>query len=126
MGSPPQSADPPDFYLMIEGEDGLRRLVDRFYDIMDRDPSAGDVRATHGPDLAPVREKLFAFLSGWLGGPRLYAGCVIGAHRRFAITAEARDQWLACMDRALAETHPQVREALMQPLTQIAGVMRNC
>lgn len=117
--------DSPSLYTMIGGEKGLRRLVNRFYDIMDRDPAAQAVRALHDDNLHFAREKLFDFLSGWLGGPRRYTGCVVGAHRRMAIGVAERDQWLACMDRALAETHPHLRPALKQPFTAIADIMRN-
>lgn len=114
-------------YRLIGGEPGLRHLVDRFYAIMDQDPAAADIRAMHGDDLAPVQEKLFAFLSGWLGGPRLYGGCVMGAHRAFSIGPEERDQWLMCMTRALAESaiDPQVRALLERPFFAIADFMRN-
>ncbi len=114
-------------YRLIGGETGLRQLVVRFYEIMDTNPAAAGIRAMHGDDLAPVREKLFAFLSGWLGGPRLYAGCVMGAHRALSIGADERDQWLMCMTRALEESpiDPQVRALLAQPFFSIADFMRN-
>lgn len=123
----PDAGETTTLYRLIGGEAGLRRLVDRFYEIMDSDPNAVGIRAMHGDDLAPVRDKLFAFLSGWLGGPRLYAGCVVGAHRPFSIGADERDQWLACMRRALVESNidPQVRELLEQPFFAITDFMRN-
>ena len=57
----------------ILGEDGIRRLVDAFYDIMDTLPEASGVRAMHADDLAPIKEKLADYLIGWMGGPPLYA-----------------------------------------------------
>ena len=47
-------------------------LVDRFYDLMDETPEFYVIRKLHPQDLAGSREKLFMFLSGWLGGPPLY------------------------------------------------------
>ena len=119
-------------YELIGGEAGLRRIVDRFYEIMDRDPRAATIRAMHGADLAPIREKLFEFLSGWLGGPPLYfqrAGsvCITSAHRPFAIGAAERDQWVMCMRQALIDEgiSAETRELLDQPIFMIADFVRN-
>ena len=56
----------------IGGEEGVRALVDRFYDLMDTLPEAAGIRAMHPRDLRMSREKLYLFLVGWLGGPPLY------------------------------------------------------
>lgn len=114
-------------YELVGGEAGVRRIVDRFYDIMDADPAAAAIRAMHAPDLGPMRETLFKFLSGWLGGPRLYQNCVMGAHGRFSIGETERDQWLACMTRALEETgvSDQIRELLQKPFFAMADAMCN-
>ncbi|WP_341647356.1 hypothetical protein [Thauera humireducens] len=47
-------------------------LVKRFYSLMDELPEAWGVRRLHAEDLGGSEEKLFLFLSGWLGGPNLY------------------------------------------------------
>jgi hemoglobin len=122
--APPVTTSP---YDQVGGESGVRRIVDRFYEIMDTDPAAADIRAMHGADLAPMRQRLFEFMSGWLGGPGLYRGCVVGAHRGFTIGVAERDQWLSCMARALddAEIAPEVREMLAKPLFAVAEFMRN-
>lgn len=114
-------------YDLIGGETGVRRLVERFYDIMDTDPTAIDLRALHAPDLAPMRQTLFEFMSGWLGGPRLYRRCVMSAHRPFSIGEKERDQWLACMRRAMADSgvSREVRDLLEKPLFSMADFMRN-
>ncbi len=88
------------------GEEGLRRLVDRFYEEMDTLAEARELRGMHSPDLAAARDKLFRFLCGWLGGPRLfqekYGSIRIPvAHAPFAIGASERDAWLLCMQRAV-------------------------
>jgi hypothetical protein len=56
----------------IGGHDQVRRLVDRFYDLMETRPEAAGILALHPPDLSSSREKLFLFLVGWMGGPPLY------------------------------------------------------
>ena len=96
-------------YDAIGGADGVRRLVERFYDLMDGDPDVADLRAMHARDLGPMRERLFEFLSGWLGGPPLYfrnpnAKCIRSAHAPFAIDIAMRDQWMTCMRKALSES----------------------
>ena len=46
-------------YARIGGEDGVRRLVRRFYELMDTLPEAASCRALHPPSLAGSEEKLF-------------------------------------------------------------------
>jgi hemoglobin len=119
-------------YDLIGGAEGLTRIVDRFYEIMDTDPAAAGIRAMHGADLAPIREKLFDFLSGWLGGPSLYfqrpdRKCLTSAHQPYAIGEAERDQWLMCMTRALEDTgvDKATRELLKKPFFMIADFIRN-
>ena len=59
-------------YEQIGGAEGVRELVGRFYDHMDSLPEAQTIRGLHAASLRVSREKLFLFLSGWLGGPDLY------------------------------------------------------
>ena len=114
------------------GEQAVRRLVDRFYDLMDRLPEAAGIRALHAKSLRVSREKLFLFLSGWLGGPDLYAEKY--GHPRLRMRhlpcpiAEAeRDAWMSCMRQALAEMEMDdfLREQLIQSLSNTADHMRN-
>lgn len=114
------------------GEEGLLRLVNRFYDEMDTLPEARALRAMHSPDLAQARDKLFRFLCGWLGGPRLfqekYGSIRIPvAHAPFAIGAAERDAWLLCMQRAV-DAQPYAdsfKRYLMQQLAIPAERVRN-
>lgn len=119
-------------YELLGGEDGVRRLCEAFYDCMEQLPEAADIRRMHGEDLSGIRQKLFEFLSGWLGGPHLYAQkygsiCMTGPHRPFAIGPKERDQWLLCMDRALEQigASEEVKAMLKQPLQAIADMIRN-
>jgi hemoglobin len=86
---------------------GLTRLVDAFYEQMDTLPQAQVIRAMHGADLSESRRKLTYFLSGWLGGPKLFpqhfGGINIPAfHQPYPIGEAERDAWLLCMERAIA------------------------
>jgi hemoglobin len=119
-------------YEMIGGAAKLRQIVDRFYDIMDRAPEAAGIRAMHAEDLAPMRDRLFDFLSGWMGGPPLYfqrpdRKCIVSAHRPYAIGAAEAEQWMMCMRRAMEDCAiPQeVRSLLDKPLSRMADAFRN-
>jgi hemoglobin len=114
------------------GEQGIRELTDAFYEIMDTLPEAAGVRAMHARDLAPMKEKLAEYLIGWMGGPPLYADkygtvCMTTPHEPYHIGPEERDQWLLCMDRALAQTgaSEDVVAMLKIPLFRIADAVRN-
>ncbi len=94
-------------YLAAGELAGITRLVDEFYVNMDTLPEAKTIRNMHPEDLTESRKKLTYFLSGWLGGPRLFQQhygpiSIPGAHKRFPIGYEERDAWLLCMQRALA------------------------
>lgn len=119
-------------YELLGGAEPLRQLIDRFYDIMDAAPQARELRAMHGTDLGPMREKLYEFMSGWLGGPPLYAQrtgsvCITRAHQPFPIDEAARDQWLWCMERALDDVAapPEMRQMIAKPLARMADFLRN-
>lgn len=119
-------------YETIGGESVVRALVDRFYDLMHAEAAAAGIRQLHPEDLAGSRDKLFWFLSGWMGGPSLYIERfghprLRARHLPFAINEAARDQWLWCMNRALDEVVPNelLRVQLKQSFAQIADFMRN-
>jgi hemoglobin len=119
-------------FEQIGGEDQVRRLVDRFYDLMDTQPEAAGIRALHPVDLAHSREKLFMFLVGWMGGPPLYVTKyghprLRARHLPFSIGESERDQWLWCMNKALEETVDDalLRRQLGYSWSQLADFMRN-
>jgi hemoglobin len=117
---------------LLGGEAGIRRLVDRFYDLMDTAPEAATIRALHARSLKQSREKLFLYLTGWTGGPPVYVERyghprLRARHLPFPIASRERDEWLWCMDRALDE-HPMpddIREMLRDKLHALADHMRN-
>lgn len=94
-------------YQAAGGIDGLRRLVDDFYRIMDEWPGAARIRAMHPADLSTSADKLACFLSGWLGGPKLFRekyGSIMlpHAHAPWPIDEQDSAAWLTCMERAIA------------------------
>jgi hemoglobin len=119
-------------YEMIGGEPAVHALVERFYDLMELDPEFARLRAVHGSSLASAREKLFMFLSGWLGGPALYTDryghpMLRARHLPFAIGEVERDQWMACMTRAMEELEVprELRRHLEGAFYKTADWMRN-
>jgi hemoglobin len=119
-------------YQLIGEQESIRKLVDRFYDLMDTRPEAGEIRALHPENLDHSREKLFLFLVGWTGGPALYVERyghprLRARHLPFPIGELERDQWLWCMNQALDEVVEDqlLRQQLLQSFAQIADFMRN-
>ncbi|PUB83406.1 MAG: hypothetical protein DBP02_11905 [gamma proteobacterium symbiont of Ctena orbiculata] len=83
-----------------------------------------------GPNIS--REKLFLFLSGWLGGPDLYVEKyghprLRARHLPFSIGIEERDQWIYCMREALSamDLDAKLQEELNQAFFRTADFMRN-
>jgi hemoglobin len=119
-------------YDLVGGEPQVRKLVDRFYDLMDEDPDYFGIRKLHPETLDGSREKLYKFLMGWLGGPPLYEQefghpRLRARHLPYAIASSERDQWMACMIRAMADVglEEALRKRLAQSFFQTADWMRN-
>jgi hemoglobin len=114
------------------GFEGIKKLVDAFYDAMETLPQARHIRSMHKPDLIKSRDKLTRFLTGWLGGPKLFSEKygpirIPVAHRHLAIGPAERDAWLACMQIAVnSQPYDQpFREYLMNQLYIPAERSRN-
>jgi hemoglobin len=117
---------------LLGGDAKVRELVTRFYDLMDGDPAYAGIRKLHKPDLSQARERLYLFLSGWLGGPQLYTErfghpMLRARHLPFAIGTAERDLWLACMDRAMREMaiEGDLSQSLHEAFFKTADWMRN-
>ena len=118
--------------FQILGEQGIRDLVNAFYDIMDTLPEASDIRKMHARNLGPMKDKLSDYLIGWMGGPPLYhqkhgTVCMTEPHEPFAIGPEERDQWLLCMKKALdaVGASDELKQMLDKPMFRIADAVRN-
>lgn len=120
------------FYDEMGGEQAVRRLVECFYDLMESNPAYAGIRALHAKNLRVSREKQFAFLSGWLGGPALYIEQyghprLRARHLPFPIGESERDQWIACMTEAMecAGVAQRTQDELLPALYRVADFMRN-
>lgn len=116
----------------VGGEAQVRALVDRFYDLMDLEPAYRELRALHPTTLEGSRDKLHWFLCGWLGGPQHYTDrfghpMLRARHLPFSIGIRERDQWMACMRRAMHEVQlePGLAQQLDAAFFKTADWMRN-
>jgi len=119
-------------YEKLGAEAGVRQLVAHFYQAMDSLANVKPIRDMHPVDLSQSEEKLFLFLSGWLGGPSLYIEKyghprLRARHLPFNIGTKERDQWLQCMDSALDKMNIEqaMHSELMQAFFNTADFMRN-
>lgn len=119
-------------YEMLGGDQAIRDLADAFYEAMDSLPEAAKIRAMHGESLVDIKQKLYEYLSGWLGGPGLYVErygtiCLTEPHAPYAIGEQESDQWMKCMEQALEkiEASEEVKQLLLPAFTQLANFMQN-
>lgn len=111
-------------YQAAGGEAGIQQLVSDFYRIMDTDPVAKTIRNMHPKDISTSDDKLWRFLSGWLGGPNRYNETYGGisipqAHATFPIGEAERDAWLHCMQQAV-DLQPYAEDFKQYLMTQLA------
>ncbi len=126
------------FYQLLGGQNGLRLLVNNFYNIMENDSYAKNCLELHQLDQGKIqtqaKDKLFMFLSGWLGGPNLFIQHyghprMRARHMHISITAKEKDQWLYCMEKALKIHSPRVtkknKKILLNSFTALAMRIQN-
>ena len=91
-------------YEAFGGDERVRLLADTFYDVVDA--TAPTLRAMLPKNDSISRDKLYEFLSGWMGGPQLYLEKrghprLRMRHFPFAIGLPEVEEWLRCMGEAL-------------------------
>ena len=123
-------------YQAAGGLEGITALVDEFYDQMDCLPVAKTIREMHPADMTLSRKKLSYFLSGWLGGPKLfsqhYGPIRLPVFHRYLDVGEAeRDAWMECMRRAIEKQDfapafkTYLAEQLMVPAERVRMASEN-
>lgn len=135
MPDPPRSTPMPwgdaaSPYEELGGDTVVRQLVEHFYDRVDA--SAPTLRAMLPKDDSVSRQKLYEFLSGWMGGPNLYVERrghprLRMRHFPFAIGEEEAVEWLRCMSEAMDEVGVvgPVRNFLDERFAHSAHWLRN-
>jgi hemoglobin len=95
----------------LGGEAVVRRLVERFYDLVEELPEGRQIVHLHfrGHGLAHVRAAQFEFLCAFFGGRRDYlerpgALNLKEMHTHVPIRPEDARDWLFCMGRAMEDT----------------------
>lgn len=107
----------------VGGLEGLQKLVETFYRIMENTPEYRPLFDMHPANTKLTIEKLVSFLSGWMGGERLYAKkfgpiSLPQAHAHLVVTEKEKAMWLNCMSDALDDCHyPEDLKAYL--LTQL-------
>ena len=122
------SADTP--YEELGGDGAVRLLVETFYDIVEAESTV--LRAMLPKDTSTSRQKLYEFLSGWLGGPPLYMERrghprLRMRHIPFDIGSFEAEEWMRCMVKAIETVGPgaQLASFLEVELGRSALDMRN-
>lgn len=120
-------------YEIIGKEEGVRALASAFYDAMDELEEAESVRRMHAANLDMIKQKLFEYLNGWLGGPHLYKDkygtiCLTEPHQPYPIGEDQRDQWITCWERAMeiVDAPEEFRDMTREPIFRMANHMVNC
>ncbi|MGZ3768084.1 MAG: group II truncated hemoglobin [Bdellovibrio sp.] len=119
-------------YEMLGGEQAVRNITKRFYEVMDAMPESQGIRKMHPQNIKTSEDKLFMFLSGWLGGPQLFVEKfghprLRARHLPFAIGKSERDQWMLCMVQTFDDLRIEepIRSELLHALLNLADHMRN-
>jgi hemoglobin len=119
-------------YYIIGKEEGVKALAAAFYESMEELEEAESVRRMHADNLDLIKQKLFEYLNGWLGGPHLYKDkygtiCLTEPHQPYPIGEAQRDQWIACWDRALekVDAPEEFRTMTREPIQRMASFLVN-
>lgn len=117
-------------YEALGGDEPVRRLVDAFYDIVEEESPV--LRAMLPRNTSTSRQKLYEYLSGWLGGPPLYTEKrghprLRMRHMPFSIGPEEAEEWMRCMRAAMERVGVEglTREFLDSKLGPLAVHMIN-
>lgn len=117
-------------FAAIGGAERVHLLADTFYDTVAA--TAPTLRAMLPRDDSVSREKLYEFLSGWMGGPQLYIEKrghprLRMRHFPFAIGPDEVAEWLRCMGEALDAlgVDGQLRRFLDERFSHSAHWMQN-
>lgn len=117
-------------YESLGGDSRVRELVEAFYDIIEEESAV--LRAMLPKNTSTSRQKLYEYMSGWLGGPPLYTDKrghpqLRMRHFPFPIGADEAEEWMRCMRSAMdrLQVDPLVRDFLDSKLAPLAVHMIN-
>lgn len=114
------------------GEETIRQIANTFYDVMDELPQAEEINKMHSVHKGDIKQKLYEYLVGWLGGPPLYYEqtgtiCLTKPHKKYNIGEKERDDWLLCWHEALERVgvDADVKLMLKEPVFYLANTVCN-
>jgi hemoglobin len=129
----PTAEDPP--YLRVGGVEGVKALVERFYDAMEaHEPELAALHRSDAPGKVSraSRDHFASFLVYWLGGPQTYLETrghprLRMRHGQVKVNVAMRDAWLRSMARAMDEhgVRGGVRHYLDGRFAEVADFLRN-
>lgn len=121
--------EPGTIYEAIGGQDTVDQIVQSLYKHIGVNEKLLEI---FPDDLQESARKQRLFLTQFFGGPSLYLEerghpMLKRRHNLFEITPARRDEWLACMDKALTEAKVEepYRSAIFERLTMTAAHMIN-
>ena len=85
----------------------VQQLAEEFYDVMDRDSKAKELRSIHPDKLFMTKKVLYRFLVHWSGGPEIFNSDLTNStwlelrHRNVELSEKNKKQWLYCMEIAM-------------------------
>jgi hemoglobin len=116
-------------FEQIGGDSTLAKLVDAFYQNVERDPI---LRPMYPEDLTEAKRHLTMFLVQLFGGPMVYSlerghPRLRMRHLPFHIDLAARDAWFSCMSTAVAslDIPDSARMEMLRYFEQTATFMIN-
>ena len=97
-------------YERLGGEAGLTALIDKYLELLRTNPAYEALSSRYVNGMAHYRARMLEYLTGWFGGPVLYAQkhglpCLRENHQRIQITAPAneflgrRDNRIECVSK---------------------------
>ena len=109
----------------------VESLASAFYDVMDRDPKAKELRAIHPENLFMSKKILYRFLSHWSGGPKIFNADYTNStwlelrHRNVDLSEQHQQQWLYCMETAMRnlEFSDDVTQELLSRFSSLINSM---
>jgi hemoglobin len=121
-------------YNELGGDVGVRHLVETFYNIVETDEDAQKLHILHlrGSGIANSKTEQHLFMSGFLGGPKLYLekhghANLKTMHEHVVVDEESKDIWLNCMEKAMSAVAlaEDTQEKLMRIFRPVAERLVN-
>jgi hemoglobin len=119
-------------YEKVGGEDGVKKLVNTFYDKIETTEEGKPVLLLQlrGHGIAHARVEQVNFLSGFLGGPKLFIekwghSDIRKIHEHIEIDETASESWLNCMQMTVDELgyDSDLKGKLMDNFKQVADLI---